>query len=70
MPSASDGAEILWLNRCRTAARSAELAAARAFTDENGAVVREDLIRALNRMSSMLWILMIRQKAGGKEGKL
>ena len=64
MPEAADGAVILNLNRCRTAARAAELAAAAAFTDENGNCTREDILRSLNRMSSMLYILMIREKAG------
>lgn len=64
MPEAADGAVILHLNRCRTAARAAELAAAAAFTDENGSCTREDILRSLNRMSSVLYILMIREKAG------
>lgn len=64
MPEVSDGEKILLLNRCRTAARAAELAAAAAFTDENGCATRLDILRALNRMSSMIYILMIRQKAG------
>ena len=64
MPQLSDGEEILLLNRCRTAARAAELAAAAAFTDENGCATRLDILRALNRMSSMIYILMIRKKAG------
>jgi len=64
MPEAADGAVILRLNRCRTAARAAELAAAAAFTDENGNCTREDILRSLNRMSSVLYILMIREKAG------
>ena len=64
MPEYTDGAEILWLNRCRCAARAAELAAARAFTDAEGNASRPDILKALNRMSSMLYILMIRQKAG------
>ena len=62
MPEAADGAAVLHLNRCRTAARAAELAAAEAFTDENGNCTRVDLLRLLNRMSSMLYILMIREK--------
>ena len=65
MPQVSDGPVILHLNRCRTVAREAELAAAAAFTDENGNCTREDLLRLLNRMSSMLYILMIREKAKG-----
>ena len=64
MPDFTDGEVVLSLNRCRCTARAAELAAAAAFTDENGNADRIDLLRALNRMSSMLYILMIRQKAG------
>lgn len=65
MPAVSDGETVLILNRCRCAVRETELAAAAAFTDENGSCTREDLLRALNRMSSMLYILMIRQKGRG-----
>lgn len=64
MPGFADGEVILSLNRCRCAARAAELAAAAAFTDENGNAERVDILRALNRMSSMIYILMIREKAG------
>lgn len=64
MPEVSDGAAVLHLNRCRTAARAAELAAAAAFTDEDGNCCRMDILRVLNRMSSMIYILMIREKAG------
>ena len=63
MPEITDGETILRLNRCRCAARAAELAAARAFTDENGNAQRTDILRAMNRMSSMLYILMIREKS-------
>ena len=62
MPSAEDGALILQINKARCAARAAELAAAKAFTDPDGKLLREDLLRALNRMSSMLYILMIEWK--------
>ena len=63
MPEAGDGEVILTLNRCRCAVRAAELAAAAAFTDENGNCTREDILRALNRMSSMVYLLMIQEKA-------
>ncbi len=66
MPAYTDGAAILQLNRARCAARRAELAAVRAFTDAEGRPVREDLLTALNRMSSMLYILMIQLKAKRK----
>ena len=64
MPSVSDGAVVLALNKCRCAARNAELAAARAFIDAEGKVVRGDILRALNRMSSMVYILMCMVKSG------
>ena len=64
MPEISDGAVVLHLNRCRTVARAAELAAAAAFLDADGNCSRVDILKALNRMSSMLYILMIQEKAG------
>ena len=64
MPEAEDGPAVLQLNRCRTAARAAELAAAAAFVEDDGSCSRVDILKALNRMSSMLYILMIRQKGG------
>ena len=66
MPQYTDGPEILRLNRARCAARAAELKAAAAFIDAEGRAAREDLLRALNRMSSMLYILMIRLRAARK----
>ena len=68
MPAESDGAAVLWLNRARCAARFAELAAVEAFSDREGNPTRVDIVQALNRMSSMLYILMIQTKA--KNGKL
>ena len=62
MPQATDEKSVLLLNRARCAARQAELAAVDAFVDENGCCHRSDLLQALNRMSSMLYILMIRLK--------
>lgn len=62
MPSATDGTAILRLNRARCAAREAELAAVRAFTDREGNPTRLDILLAMNRMSSMLYILMIELK--------
>ena len=62
MPDVSDGAQVLWLNRARCAARNAELAAVHAFSDREGNPTRVDILQALNRMSSMLYILMIQVK--------
>ncbi len=63
MPSVEDGREILQINKARCAAREAELAAAEAFIDQNGSLQRQDLLQALNRMSSMLYLIMIQIKS-------
>ena len=68
MPGSGDGQEIACLNLARCAAREAELAAAAAFTDAYGQVSRADLLRAMNRLSSAIYLLMIRQRANRKEG--
>lgn len=62
MPEVSDGSAVLWLNRARCAARCAELGAAEAFADREGNPTRGDILQALNRMSSMLYLLMIQVK--------
>lgn len=63
MPQASDGPVIAGLNRARCFAREAELTAVEAFSDREGNLLREDIPKALNRMSSMLYLLMIQEKA-------
>lgn len=63
MPAVSDGPVILQLNKARTAARQGELRAVAAFVDENGNPTREDILRCCNRLSSILYIMMIEEKA-------
>lgn len=63
MPGAEDGRLLLQVNRARCAARAAELAAAEAFCDREGNPTREDILRAMNRMSSFLYLIMIQLKA-------
>jgi len=62
MPSCDDSAVLLHLNKVRTAVRQTELAAFDAFRDREGLLTRTDILKLLNRLSSMLWILMIRKK--------
>ena len=57
MPQPTDQKEVLLLNRLRSLTRQVELKAVAAFPH------RADLIRALNRLSSFLYILMLREKA-------
>ena len=56
MPTFEDRGEVLGLNKLRTLIRSTELAAIAAHP------TRQDLIEALNRMSSAMYILMIQLK--------
>ena len=63
MPSFADGMVIARLNRARCDAREAELASVTAFADREGNITRQDIPQALNRMSSMLYLLMIQKKA-------
>ncbi len=62
MPEVSDGRVILALNAVRTAARAAELAAVRALPQ------RTDILQAMNRMSSGIYILMLKEKANAQTG--
>ena len=62
MPEAGDGRCLLQINRARCAARQAELMAVDAFTDREGIPTRPDIIQALNRLSSFLYIIMIQLK--------
>ena len=64
MPAAGDGEDLLRVNRARCAARAAELSAVAAFSDREGNPSRPDILKAMNRLSSMLYIIMIRLKAG------
>ena len=75
MPQPSDGKTILLLNRIRCAVRETELAAAAAWPPHEGQPSRPDIQTALNRMSSLCYILMIRQRCrqenekGGSHGQ-
>jgi len=62
MPEASQGESMARLNRARCAAREAELLAVDAFSDRDGNPTRPDILQALNRMSSMLYLLMLEEK--------
>lgn len=64
LPTAEHGEMISCLNLLRTKARETELTAYRAFRKENGEVSREDILRALNRLSSLFWIMMFKYLAG------
>ena len=62
MPTAEDSRLLLLVNAARCKAREAELMAARAFETKDGVPEREDLLQALNRLSSFLYLIMIQLK--------
>jgi len=62
MPEATDSKALLMVNFARCKAREAELAAVQAFEDKEGLPTRADLLQALNRLSSFLYLIMIQLK--------
>ncbi|HIT90777.1 MAG TPA: cobalamin adenosyltransferase [Candidatus Merdenecus merdavium] len=58
IPNHSHGMIVAYLNKLRTLARETELVAYQAFKKEEGLVAREDILTALNRLSSLFWIMM------------
>ena len=64
LPHYTDSPAILAVNKVRTVVRRTELAAYAAFRDADGGVKRPDMILGLNRLSSLMWIMMIKLKAG------
>lgn len=62
VPSYRMGPTVAALNRLRTQVRETELAAARAFETEAGCQ-RRDIVEALNRLSSAVYILLCRYLA-------
>lgn len=52
------------LNLARGYARETELAGVRCYLAEDGSVVRPNILRALNRLSSALYILVLRCESG------
>lgn len=57
-PSFSHGEAVAQLNILRTLVREVELSAYNAFKDENGIPTRNDIIQALNRLSSLFYVMM------------
>lgn len=69
LPTYRHGDIVAYLNKLRTRAREVELAAYRAFKTETGDVEREDIIRVLNRLSSLFWIMMFKYLTGKYDEK-
>lgn len=63
-PEYSMGEIVVALNSLRSCIRETELYAYKAFKDEYGKVEREDIIKSLNRLSSLLWIMIYKFRTG------
>ncbi len=63
LPHHSMGKLALGLNDLRSSVREVEIYAVRAFRKDDG-LVREDLIKALNRLSSCVYIMMLQYLSG------
>ncbi len=68
--SAEMNSSLLSLNRLRTLVRHIEVSAVAAFSPD-GAVERNDIIQALNRLSSVIYVMMLKmaqETEGGRAG--
>ena len=63
MPEPEDSKGLLLVNAARCKARETELLAMQAFQNGEGLPTRPDLLQALNRLSSFLYLIMIQLKA-------
>ena len=62
MPDPEDSKALLLVNAARCKAREAELLAVKAFESKDGSPERPDLLQALNRLSSFLYLIMLELK--------
>ena len=63
LPGVEMGSDLLALNYLRSLSREMEIAGVRAYYTDHK-VMRPDILQALNRMSSALYIMMVREQAG------
>lgn len=59
LPEKVHGANVALLNLLRALVREAELEACNAFVDDTFKLIREDIVRGLNRLSSAFYVLML-----------
>lgn len=64
IPDYHMGYPMVLLNSLRSLTREVEIAAYQAFKKENGEIGQGDIILALNRLSSLFYVLMFKYKTG------
>lgn len=62
--SSKDSYLVIKLNEMRTLSRELEIKGVEAFVKENGTIERRDILLALNRLSSAIYIVMLRGVIG------
>lgn len=62
--SSKDSYLVIKLNEMRTLSREVEIKGVEAFVDESGKVERRDLLLSLNRLSSVIYVMMLKGVTG------
>lgn len=55
---------VLKLNEMRSSSREIEIAGVTAFSTEKGVVTKKEILRALNRLSSVIYVMMLKGEKG------
>ena len=69
VPSIEHGLVVARLNLLRALIREVEVTAAQAFIDKDFSISREDILQALNRLSSAVYVLMLLVWVNEKSGQ-
>lgn len=64
LPSYKMGELVVALNSLRSTTREVEICAFKAFKNSDGEIIREDIIRYLNRLSSTFYVMMLKCVSG------
>ena len=55
---------VLKLNEMRSISREAEISGVTAFSSERGIVEKREMLKALNRLSSVIYVMMLKGEKG------
>lgn len=64
LPNYKMGEMMIALNSIRSSIREVEICAFKAFKNSDGEIVREDIVRYLNRLSSCVYVMMCKLLSG------
>lgn len=62
--SAKNSILVLKLNEMRSYSREAEISGVAAFSNERGIVEKKEMLKALNRLSSVIYVMMLKGEKG------